>query len=275
MSANNGPAEIVNMNDARARHRGEDFALGEFESVGALLQAVREKERLPLSEIASRIHIKEAHLAAIEAGDVAALPARPYAVGFVKAYGEFLGLETAPLVLRFKEEADFNAPQEVDVEKFEAAETAADAEGRELSLWAVAVIVAFFIWCAWQITRPEEVTLADVAEDEIVASAATVVAPAAPEVLDLTEATPTESVEPVYPHRCTAGAEELETVVVSFTITAAGAVAGERVVQSSDPCFDSAALNAIKRWRFEPREVEGAARASFDQKHQFSFKRPL
>ncbi len=276
MSTNNGSAEIYDMEDARARRRSAELPGADYPDVGAHLAAVREAMGLSVAAAADKIHIRQRHLEAIETLEIENLPARPYAIGFVRAYAEFLGLDASPIVNRFKENADYGAPAPADVEKFETTQTSAAPESREMSLAAVIAIIAFFIWCAFQIT------LLDGAHRRAVAGAtsdATAVstrlpAPPQPAPADIIEARVIERIEPIYPRGCIADASALETVVIAFTITTAGRVASERVAQSTNACFDAAALNAVRRWRFEPRLVEGAPRPLYDQKYSFSFARP-
>ena len=62
---------------------------------------------------------------------------------------------------------------------------------------------------------------------------------------------------PSYPY--SALRRELEGyVVVEFTVTRSGEVTDARVVESSDPTFDRAALDSISRARYRPRIVDGA-----------------
>ncbi|HNS86093.1 MAG TPA: energy transducer TonB, partial [Parvularculaceae bacterium] len=88
------------------------------------------------------------------------------------------------------------------------------------------------------------------------------------------EAAIIERIEPVYPPGCEAGAAAIETIDIAFTVTPDGAVVSERVVASSNSCFDRAALNAVKRWRFSPRTIDGAPRPAFEQQANFRFDRP-
>lgn len=283
MASNNGSAEIVDMEDARARRQAADLPGANYENAGAHMKAVRDASGLTIMEAAARTHIKEAHLEAIEALNADGLPPRPYAVGFVKTYAEFLGLDGAQVVARFKDEAGYSAPQPISVEKFEEQEAKAEDQQGELSLIAVALIMAFIIWCAWQITRPHEVTplgagapvtiVQENAEDQ--GRVISVIAPdLEAETGTVIEARSLERIEPVFPRRCAGGASTVETVVVSFNVTAEGRVAGERVAQTTNACLNDAALNAIRRWRFEPKTVNGAARPSYDQQYSFSFQRP-
>lgn len=277
MTSDNPTAEIYDMEDARARRRSTEAS-----GAGAQLAEAREAAGLTLAEAAAKTHIKEHHLQAIEETDLTALPPRPYVVGFVRGYAEFLRLDAAMIVERFKQDAGFFAPPTVDVEKFETAATASEPGRGELSLAAVVVILAFFIWCAWQITLLDG--------EKIVAPGAGLPgasaspggqagfepqAEAAPPVQDnVIEARLIERIEPVYPMGCLTDAHEVETVTVMFNITAAGRVSGLRAAQSSAACFEQAALNAVRRWRFDPRTVDGAPRTAYDQRVSFRFTRP-
>jgi TonB family protein len=282
VTSNNGSAEIFDMEDARARRRASGLPGADYPNVGAHLSAVRETSGLTLLEAASRTHIKQTHLTAIEELNIGDLPPRPYAIGFVKTYAEFLGLDAGEIVARFKEDAGYSAPQPISVEKFEAAEVAAENEHRDMSLKAVIAIMIFITWCAWQITRPHEVkslgaaAAISAAGGEGEANGAPVPSAAATQsaLATIIEARIAERVDPVYPRRCANSAQLLETVVLSFNITADGRVGGERVAQSSNECLNDAAMNALRRWRFEPRTVDGVPRPAYDQKYSFSFQRP-
>ncbi len=71
------------------------------------------------------------------------------------------------------------------------------------------------------------------------------------------ELMPVHVVQPVYPLR--AAMREIEGyVIVKFTVRANGTVAHPIVVESEPGIlFDEAALNAVTRFRFRPREVGG------------------
>jgi cytoskeletal protein RodZ len=73
--------------------------------VGEVLQERREELGLELDEIGAMLRIKPAYLAALEQGRMHDLPGPTYAIGFVRAYAEFLGLESEPVLARFKAEA--------------------------------------------------------------------------------------------------------------------------------------------------------------------------
>lgn len=56
-------------------------------------------------------------------------------------------------------------------------------------------------------------------------------------------------IQPTYPQRCASRGLE-GSVTVQFDVTASGNVINERVLRSTEPCFDQAALDAISRWKF-------------------------
>lgn len=258
------------MADARARLAAD---AGEFEHVGARLAALREGRGLSLRDAAARTHIRENHLAAIEAADRNGLPARPYALGFVRTYAEFLEIDPRPVVEQFKLDAGYDAPQPVPAEKFHPAADAAETDGRDMSLPVFIAIIAFIIWCAWQITLTSKVT--PLGEHYREAAPAPVRTPV-PEPIqgEVVDPRILEQVEPVYPYSCAPGARAVETVTVAFTVTSAGRIAAERIANSTNACFDEAAMNALRRWRFEPRKVDGAAKPAYDQVQVFRFERP-
>jgi len=283
VASNNGTAEIVNMEDARARRRALEAEPESFPHTGAHLRAVREAAGFTLEEISARIHVKAVYLNAIEEMALDAGPSRAFLLGFVKTYAESLGLNPAEVVLRYKVDAGLTAPPEVETEKFEAAEAAAsEADRRELSLWAVIVVVAFIVWCAWQITRPRtEAT--PFGSRQQAAETVLPLTPPSPEALQGVEPVPLprvveakvlEAVEPVYPRRCESEAGAVETVEIAFNITRGGVVSGERVAATTNACFNDAALNAARRWRFSPRTVDGEIRPAYDQRHTFTFEKP-
>jgi cytoskeleton protein RodZ len=72
--------------------------------VGDVLQERREDLGLDLDEIGAMLRIKPAYLAALEQGRSDDLPGPAYAIGFVRAYADFLGLNTEQILVRFKDE---------------------------------------------------------------------------------------------------------------------------------------------------------------------------
>ncbi|MEZ5895245.1 MAG: TonB family protein [Parvularculaceae bacterium] len=301
MTVKDGSAEIYELDNARARWRSPEVDPANFLAVGPYLEAVRVAQLLALSTVSERTHIKTPYLEAIETMSIDELPSKPFAIGFVKVYAEALGLEPGPIVERFKDEAGYGAahgsdgagaaPAERHAPARAAAAPAQIDERSNLSLLAVAVIVMFMVWCFFQITHPGADAVRTPLKFNVTPAAATppaaqaeldpaaappagyrpAAAPSAPEVI---EARIVERVEPVYPPICEASAAPQETVEIVFTIAPDGGVVSERVGASSNGCFDRAALNAVKRWRFSPRTIDGAPRPAFEQSATFRFDRP-
>ena len=84
---------------------GGGFERASFAQVGADLRAARERLGWTLAAVAAHLRIRLPLLQAIEDGRIAALPGNAYAVGFVRAYAQALGLDAAEVARRFRAEA--------------------------------------------------------------------------------------------------------------------------------------------------------------------------
>ena len=73
--------------------------------VGDELRRAREAAGLEISDVAAHLRIRSNFLAALEEGRPDALPGVTYAIGYVRTYAGFLGLDPETSVRRFKEEA--------------------------------------------------------------------------------------------------------------------------------------------------------------------------
>ena len=292
MPIEDNSAEIFELNDARRRLRSGEIEPGGFAHVGAYLSAIREDANMTVDEISALTHIKPNFIEAIETNNADALPSRPFALGFVKGYAEALGLDPAPIVARYKTDAGFERAADMDQAKqTQVAPKTEPTERADMSLIAVLAVLVFILWCGWQITRPRDVAtpykfdtgpqIASLVQSGPAGAsdgAATDGVPSqgvpAPALPDFFEALPITRVDPVFPVRCEAGAAPQEQVEVVFTVNVDGRVAGERVANSTNACFNRSALNAIRRWQFEPRTLDGIPRAAFDQRVKFPFNRP-
>ena len=74
-------------------------------SAGDVLRQRREGLGLDLDDVAAALRIKPDYLAALEAGRPELLPGPTYAIGFVRAYGDHLGLDGKEILHRFKAES--------------------------------------------------------------------------------------------------------------------------------------------------------------------------
>ncbi len=82
----------------------EGFAASELPTLGETLKAARHDRGLTLDELADTTRVRRAYLEALEEMRLDALPSRPFAVGYVRAYAQALGLEPDHMVELFKAE---------------------------------------------------------------------------------------------------------------------------------------------------------------------------
>lgn len=75
-----------------------------LETVGQDLRAARQRRGDELATVSRALKIRKDHLEALEEDRIAALPGRAYAIGFVRSYADYLGLDSMQCVERFKRE---------------------------------------------------------------------------------------------------------------------------------------------------------------------------
>lgn len=71
-------------------------------SVGEILRKTREHYGQSIGQVEVNLRIRASHLEALESGEAEKLPGRVYAIGFVRAYSEYLGLDGDKMVSLFK-----------------------------------------------------------------------------------------------------------------------------------------------------------------------------
>ncbi len=75
------------------------------QTIGAALRAAREFRGLSLQDLADATRIRRGYLAAIEDMKIDLLPSRPFAIGYVRACAQVLGMDPDEAVTRFKHDA--------------------------------------------------------------------------------------------------------------------------------------------------------------------------
>src|SRR5258708_29315037 len=73
-------------------------------TVSEILRDRRLECQLDVEHVAQVLRIRPGVLTAIESGEFDQLPGPAYAIGFVRSYATYLGLDSDPLVLRFNAE---------------------------------------------------------------------------------------------------------------------------------------------------------------------------
>jgi cytoskeleton protein RodZ len=93
---------------------GEAGAAAARHTIGELLRQTRESYGGEIDRIAATLRIRAAYLTAIEESRYSQLPGPVYALGFVRAYANHLGLDGEEAVRRFKQEATgFEIPRDL------------------------------------------------------------------------------------------------------------------------------------------------------------------
>lgn len=90
----------------------------------------------------------------------------------------------------------------------------------------------------------------------------------APEIAEATilAAQLTRPASPKYPERCSARANAVETVGVTIDITVEGRPTNAGVADSSNACFNDAAVETAYRMRFSPRLIDGKPHMEFGKR---------
>jgi cytoskeleton protein RodZ len=77
---------------------------GRFGGVGALLRRRREEIQQDVEDVSRQLRIRSAYIRAIEEGKFQELPGNAYAIGFVRAYADYLGLDGGNVVSDYRDE---------------------------------------------------------------------------------------------------------------------------------------------------------------------------
>ncbi len=94
---------------------GSGGRLARAPAIGQLLREERERQDLTLPDVAAQLKIRRMMLEALEAGEVDRLPSPTYAIGFLRNYAAFLGLDGDEIVARFRAEVEpLNQPVELN-----------------------------------------------------------------------------------------------------------------------------------------------------------------
>lgn len=73
--------------------------------VGEILRRTRVHYNLSLDDVANYLRIRATQLDALEKNDIDQLPGRVYAIGYVRTYSEYLGLDGEKMIQIFKQQA--------------------------------------------------------------------------------------------------------------------------------------------------------------------------
>lgn len=80
-------------------------------SIGTMLEKRRVQQKRTLQEAADALNIKKAYLEALEKNTYDAIPGAVFVKGFLRNYGNYLGLNGAALVQQYKQTVEERTPQ--------------------------------------------------------------------------------------------------------------------------------------------------------------------
>jgi cytoskeleton protein RodZ len=118
---------------------------------GETLRLAREKTGKTITTLAEELRINPGYLEALEKENIYALPAAPYAVGFLRAYAQHLGLAGEPLAAKLKRHYGLNPDLRTLEQTVDAPRIASVRPGRGLVYTTLALAaVATMGWWTWQ-----------------------------------------------------------------------------------------------------------------------------
>jgi cytoskeleton protein RodZ len=125
--------------------------------VGQILAAERARLGISVQQAANTLRLRPSYLEAIEDGRLEDLPGATYAAGFVRAYAEFLGLDAAEIIRRFKSET------ETLTRRTTLSFPSPVSEGRVPSrfILTASAVVAIFIYAVWHFFASGERSVVD------------------------------------------------------------------------------------------------------------------
>lgn len=112
--------------------------------VGEILKRTRLHYNRTIEEVEAALRIQGKQIHAIEVGDTQSLPARVYAIGFVRSYAEYLGLDGEKIVELFKAQSEPQGPQEKTL-KFPENKTQIEAPPVGFAVFLFVVLCAVLV----------------------------------------------------------------------------------------------------------------------------------
>ena len=130
-------------------------------AVGRVLREAREGFGQDIATVSQQLRIRSVYLTAIEEGRYQDLPGSTYAVGFVRSYAEYLGLEPNEIVRRFRDEAaEVNGRTKLNFPM-----PAVEARVPSGALVLMALMVAVLAYGGWYYLSDRDRNLVDLVPD--------------------------------------------------------------------------------------------------------------
>lgn len=194
-------------------------------SIGQELYQARTARGEDLFDVAAYLRIRPAYLTALEQGDIRGIPGRPYAIGFLRSYGDYLGLDGKALVERLKAAvSDVTAPPELSYR-----EPLSESRRPTAALVTASLMLATALYAGYHVLSVERSTA-----PEQVAEAPGELGELARSVLASRDPGPSGPVEPATPAP-TAGAAAPAPPTSQVPATAAASTVPAAVAQAEPP----------------------------------------
>jgi len=129
-----------------------------IETAGSELRLARERRGEDLRAIAQLLRIRREQLEALEESRYDDLPGRAYAIGFVRSYAEYLGLDSTHIVERYKAEIDLEEKAREDLVFPKVSEETRLPRG---TFMIIALVVAAGIYGGYLLTRSADRMMAE------------------------------------------------------------------------------------------------------------------
>jgi cytoskeleton protein RodZ len=118
-----------------------------LDTVGQDLRAARLRRGDDLASVSKALKIRKDHLEAVEEDNFANLPGKTYAIGFVRSYAQYLGLDVAMMVDRYKEEISGRRDDHVPpASSFHAEESRRLPQGWRIVAGIVGLALIYGVW---------------------------------------------------------------------------------------------------------------------------------
>lgn len=118
------------------------------EEVGVVLRKARLKTGEDLKSVSDKLRIRRPYLEALEESRHDDLPGRAYAIGFVRTYAVYLGLNAADLVNLYKSQTGVEV-ETANLGEFAYQEVRQDARLPKGSLFVLAILLGAGVYGAW------------------------------------------------------------------------------------------------------------------------------
>lgn len=118
-----------------------------LETVGQDLRAARLRRGDDMATVSRALKIRKDHLEAVEEDNFANLPGKTYAIGFVRSYAQYLGLDVNETVERYKQEISGRREEHVPTDpNFHADDSRRLPQGWRIVAGIVGLALIYGVW---------------------------------------------------------------------------------------------------------------------------------